>query len=428
MSSVQSTEDRDILTNRRQTDRQQEYQRSKVQEKEDCVSTKQKENNKQTRNNSEENKVYSIERLEDQGPVSIREETQVLKSKKEETQKDVISGNGIQEQESRTEDKQESNSEQRENNLSKNENEKCPESEGSKKCQMHENVRKPNQESSSWKQENHVLKIQTQSQEISSQNNKDLRDEYLQGSDSKVQNILGHKNNSISLSVSVNTKSSDKENVTSSSSVTSPSHGNNHVKYKSQVFVSSVKIPRLQSDSDRGVKSPLPLLEETEEAHHASRTVRTKVVIPSLSSTVCNTTQSSKQENLPTPLQTSTSFKRLTPLTSSVRTLSQSEDRVDSGLIRSSSLRLSLRSKKIDDRMEKYTSAIKKSASVRIPSSHSRGVIGASDGVASKRSIFEKEENSGRSNICRKDIMAGDVASKRNLWQQRSQSSSDTKL
>ncbi|XP_018419151.1 PREDICTED: ladinin-1-like [Nanorana parkeri] len=109
--------------------------------------------------------------------------------------------------------------------------------------------------------------------------------------------------------------------------------------------------------------------------------------------------------------------------------------------------------------MEKYTSAIQRSASVRIPPSHSRAAIGTLDGVASKRNIFEKdEENSDKSNISRKDLAlsgsvtsrinqwsnkvpqssstststkgfkTGDVATKRMLWQQRSQSSSDTKL
>ncbi|XP_063811036.1 ladinin-1 [Pseudophryne corroboree] len=427
ISSISSTEDRDVLTNRTHLDRQQECQSSKVHDKEENVATNQEEDkNKCTRNTVEENKRRDTERLEDQPPESTRDVAERLSKKNEVVLKHGSQINVIQKEEHTSKVNQISNSDQRKNILSKSQNENCQEPKRSQKWQMHENVRKPTEDSISWKKESHGSKIkEVQHQEISCQNNKDLKEQKLQTPESEVQDNPACSNNPSSSSIPVTAKPSDTDIVARSTSVTSPGPGN-QLKFKSQVFVSSVKIPRRQSGSDSGVKSPPPLLEEPEEgAPPATRTVRTEVVIPSLSTTVSSTTQNSKQEHPPTPLQTSTSFKRFTPFTSSVRI--QSEDRVDSGLIRSSSLRLSLRSKKIEDRMEKYNSAIKKSASVRVPSSHSPGNLGPSDGVASKRSIFEKEENSARSNISRKNIVSVDVASKRSLWQQRSQSSSDTK-
>ncbi|XP_068125558.1 ladinin-1 isoform X2 [Hyperolius riggenbachi] len=234
---------------------------------------------------------------------------------------------------------------------------------------------------------------------------------------------------------------------------TSLSHGTQS-KYKTQVFISSVKIPR-RSDSSSGIRSPPPVPEAIqEEPSQETKAADSEVFIQPVSAT----SQDSKQNNHPSPQQTATSFVRLGPLSSSVRTKSQSVDEEDGGFIRRSSLRLSLRSRKLEDRVDKYASAIQKSASVRIPSSHNRVSVVPSD-VASKRSVFEKEEeNSTKSSGSRKDltlpgsvtsrisqwsnkllpsssasgpkeIKTGDVATKRMLWQQRSQSSSsDTKL
>ncbi|XP_069827530.1 ladinin-1 [Dendropsophus ebraccatus] len=261
------------------------------------------------------------------------------------------------------------------------------------------------------------------------------------------QNTAEHRKNSASVSHSVVQTPSDAETKDSSSA--SPSTGGNNT-FKSQVFVSSVKILRQHS----GILSPPPIPEEaTDEAPAATRAVRTKVMSPPAS----NTTQSDKQDAA--SQQTSSPFRRFTPFTSSVKIVrlpeTESETQASSGLRRSSSLRLSLR--KIDDRVEKYTSAVKKTASVRIPSVRNESVLGGSDGIVSKRSIFEKEDSTTRPEISKKDLnlpggvasrinqwrnkiqnsssassglkdfRTGDVASKRRLWQQRSQSSSDSK-
>ncbi|KAM8977273.1 ladinin-1 [Pelodytes ibericus] len=259
-------------------------------------------------------------------------------------------------------------------------------------------------------------------------------------------------------SVAVNVSLPSPEVMTKSNSVTSSSSGNSS-RYKSQVFVSSVKIPRRPSGSDGRhlVLSPPPVPEE--EPLPPLRTIkRTEVQMPT---PTLSTSPNSKQDELPTsPASASSSFRRFSPRTTSFRVISQSEDQVESGrgLTRSSSLRISLRSQKLEDRLEKYTSAAQRSGSVKLPPTHNRSIPGSSDGIASKKSIFERDQNTAgiatnprkdlalsgsvSSRITQwssknqqgpgtsagtKDFKAGDVALKRNMWQQRSQSSSDTK-
>ncbi|KAM4699637.1 ladinin-1 isoform 2-T2 [Discoglossus pictus] len=247
-----------------------------------------------------------------------------------------------------------------------------------------------------------------------------------------------------------------------SNTVTSPSSGSSPV-YRSQVFVSSVKITRKPSISDKDggqqVLSPSHVIETIEEsAPFVTRSVKkVEVQIPSTR----RTSESSKEDELPNSPPPPSPLIRCSPRTSSFRAMTQNEDQGHSGLTRSSSLRFSLRSGKLGDRMNKYASAVQRSESVRIPSSHSRGVLGQAVGIASKRSIFEKDESSTEANTVHtrkefkipanvssrinqwkitemqpsaepstvtKEIKTGDVATKRSLWQQRSQSSTDTKL
>ncbi|XP_053313786.1 ladinin-1 isoform X2 [Spea bombifrons] len=255
-------------------------------------------------------------------------------------------------------------------------------------------------------------------------------------------------------SVTTSGTSPPTETVAGNNSVTSSSTGNSS-RYRSQVFVSSVRIPRRSSGSDgiQNVSSPPPVPEEGPLP--ALRTVkRTEVQATS------TTNQNSNTDDLPTTPPAASSFRRFSPRTSSFRAMTHSEDQVEGrrGLTRSSSLRISLRSQKLEDRLEKYTSAAQRSESVRIPTL--RSVTGLSDGIANKKSIFERDENSNAmnttgarkdltlpgavshrvnqwsnknqhnssTNTATKDIRTGDVASKRSMWQQRSQSSNDTKL
>ncbi|XP_072280500.1 ladinin-1 isoform X2 [Pyxicephalus adspersus] len=313
--------------------------------------------------------------------------------------------------------------------------------------QNNQNVRRLNQKFSSWNEKDQSTKVQkAQIPETSSQNNKTLEEKKTEAQDNSAQK----KNTSSTCSDPVSNTPSVPQNETNTSS----SHGSQS-RYKTQVFVSSVNIPR-RSSSSCSIKSPPPVPEAIEEEPFPeTKAGISEVVI----STVPNSNLTRKQDVLPSSQQTSTSFVRLGPLSSSVRAKSQSEDEKDDGLTRRSSLRLSLRSRKIEDRMEKYTTALQRSASVRIPPSQSRGAIAATDGVATKRTIFEKDgENPAKSNIARKDLsLSGsvtsrinqwsnkaqessssvpnikdfktcDVATKRMLWQQKSQSSNDTKL
>ncbi|KAM4794849.1 ladinin-1 [Rhinophrynus dorsalis] len=297
--------------------------------------------------------------------------------------------------------------------------------------------------------------------------NQELRDERQQRSDTMAEDtnrftqVAGSSSSAPSktrISSVVVTDSSPPPDAVPGNSPASSSSSGSTSRFKSQVFVSSVKISRQKSCSEKDEGhhevNSLPAQDKTEDvACTVSRTVkRAEVRIPSLSRS-----PSSKEDELPTSPPAASSFKRFSPRTSSFRVISQTEDKEDNGLTRSSHLRFSLRSRKIEDRMEKYASAVQRS--VKIPSAHSRTVVGPSDGIASKRSIFEKDETSteicatntkkdltlpgavssrinqwvsktqeaSSSGVGTKDIRTGDVANKRNLWQQRSQTSSDTK-
>ncbi|XP_059509407.1 ladinin-1-like isoform X2 [Stegostoma tigrinum] len=89
---------------------------------------------------------------------------------------------------------------------------------------------------------------------------------------------------------------------------------------------------------------------------------------------------------------------------------------------RSASLRIP---KKIDDRLEQYAKAIQRSDSWKSKQSASNYRTRPLEGVASKRCVFEKEDaqDSGvRHYPGRKDIRPGDVANKRNLWENKADS------
>ncbi|XP_077337604.1 ladinin-1 isoform X2 [Lithobates pipiens] len=419
---------------------------SAVSPKEKELLNKKEPENFQAQTGVDKIKVSTTETQEVKHPKSATQEKQKVTSAKEENQNHGTTSNNLRNQTENI-----TSNSQKQSISSKNQ--QCLEPE-SVKGTVHnsQNVRRLNQKFSSWKEEDHKIQVQkAQVQKSSSQPDKRLEEEKAEISDSKAQDHPTQgKNASGPISDSVSTTPSEPQNETN----TSPSHGSQS-KYKTQVFVSSVKIPR-RTSSSCSIKSPVPEAIE-EEPFPENKAVKSEVFVSAVSSSNLN----SKQESHPSSQQTSTSFVRLGPLSSSVRVKSQQseDDKDDSGFTRRSSLRLSLRSRKIEDRMEKYNSAIQRSASVRIQPSNSRGAVVGSDGVANKRSIFEKdEENSEKSNLSRKDltlsgsitsrinqwsnklqqssstvtstkdVKTGDVATKRMLWQQKSQSSSDTKL
>ncbi|XP_038235947.1 ladinin-1 [Dermochelys coriacea] len=160
----------------------------------------------------------------------------------------------------------------------------------------------------------------------------------------------------------------------------------------------------------------------------------------------------------PTQVTYSSSFKRISPRTVSFRVI-QRKDKEENAFTRSASVRLPANSIRIEEKLEKYTSAVQRSE-VKLPASMPRSFLPSSEGVASKRSIFEasaldkadlapvRKENlklpgmvTSRINlwISRtqepskdgrvKDAGRTDCATKRNLWaKQPDDSSSDTRL
>ncbi|TFK00734.1 THAP domain-containing protein 7 [Platysternon megacephalum] len=160
----------------------------------------------------------------------------------------------------------------------------------------------------------------------------------------------------------------------------------------------------------------------------------------------------------PTQVTYSSSFKRISPRTVSFRVISR-KDKEENALTRSASVRHPANSVRIEEKLEKYTSAVQRSE-VKSPVTMPRGFHPSLEGVASKRSIFEanapskadpapvRKENlrlpgvvSSRINlwISRaqepskdgrvKDPGRTDSATKRNLWAKRpDDSSSDTRL
>ncbi|KAH1172093.1 ladinin-1 isoform X2 [Mauremys mutica] len=160
----------------------------------------------------------------------------------------------------------------------------------------------------------------------------------------------------------------------------------------------------------------------------------------------------------PTQVTYCSSFKRISPRTVSFRVISR-KDKEENALTRSASVRLPANSIRLEEKLEKYTSAVQRSE-VKSPVTMPRGFLPSLEGVASKRSIFEanapskadpapvRKENlrlpgvvTSRINlwISRaqepskdervKDTGRTDSATKRNLWAKRpDDSSSDTRL
>uniref|UniRef100_A0A8C5ZF35 Ladinin-1 n=1 Tax=Marmota marmota marmota TaxID=9994 RepID=A0A8C5ZF35_MARMA len=131
----------------------------------------------------------------------------------------------------------------------------------------------------------------------------------------------------------------------------------------------------------------------------------------------------------PTQITYSSSLKRSSPRTISFR-MSPKKDSSEKALTRSASVRLPATSVKLGEKLERYNTAIQRSASVRSQGSTRTEFFVAPVGVASKRHLFEKEL-SGQSRAepasSRKDNLRlpGVVTSKLNLWISKTQESGD---
>ncbi|PIN95321.1 hypothetical protein AB205_0180620, partial [Aquarana catesbeiana] len=183
------------------------------------------EGNKLTSTGVDKIKVSTTEIQEVKHPKNATQEKQKVTSTKEENQNHGTTSNNILNQtESIT-----SNS-QKQSISSKNQ--QCLESD-SVKGTLHnnQNVRRLNQKFSSWKEEDHTVKVQkAQLQKFSSQTEKRLEEEKAEISDSKAQDHPTQgKNSSGPISDPVSTTPSEPQNETN----TSPSQS----KYKTQVFV-----------------------------------------------------------------------------------------------------------------------------------------------------------------------------------------------
>uniref|UniRef100_A0ACB8F5A9 Uncharacterized protein n=1 Tax=Sphaerodactylus townsendi TaxID=933632 RepID=A0ACB8F5A9_9SAUR len=124
------------------------------------------------------------------------------------------------------------------------------------------------------------------------------------------------------------------------------------------------------------------------------------------------------------PLTTySSSFKRISPRTISFRVVPPKDKQVT--LSRSASMRLPASTAKFGEKLEKYTCAVQRAGSIKLPPSAQRNFQPPSEGVASKRNIFEANFAVRAEPITtvRKESLTvpGGVSSRINLWISRSQ-------
>ncbi|XP_070795982.1 ladinin-1 [Pituophis catenifer annectens] len=122
----------------------------------------------------------------------------------------------------------------------------------------------------------------------------------------------------------------------------------------------------------------------------------------------------------------SSSFNRISPRTISFRVVPRKE-RQEDALSRSASMRLPASTVKLEEKLERYTSAVQRAGSIKVSSPIRRNFQAASEGVASKRSIFEATipVQSEPPTLVRKESLRipGGVSSRINLWISRTQES-----
>lgn len=118
----------------------------------------------------------------------------------------------------------------------------------------------------------------------------------------------------------------------------------------------------------------------------------------------------------------SSSFKRITPRTISFRVVPKKDQQEDT-LSRSASMRLPTSSGKLEEKLERYTSAVQRAGSIKLPTSARRNFQPPLEGVASKRSIFEAQVRAEPTTPIRKESLKipGAVTSRINLWISRTQ-------
>ncbi|XP_044288065.1 ladinin-1 [Varanus komodoensis] len=138
---------------------------------------------------------------------------------------------------------------------------------------------------------------------------------------------------------------------------------------------------------------------------------------------------SSPRDGSASPLQIShpvitygSSLKRASPRTISFRVVPR-KDKEEDKLHRSASMRLPACSATLEEKREKYTSAVQRSGSIKLSPSAWKNFQPSSEGVASKRSIFETNVRAEPTTLIRKESfkIPGGVSSRINLWISRTQ-------
>nr|XP_033774079.1 ladinin-1 [Geotrypetes seraphini] len=239
-------------------------------------------------------------------------------------------------------------------------------------------------------------------------------------------------------------------------------------KYRSQVFVSSMNIPRTKGaievgsawksmdSSEQCMDGKLPVVTDEDgkkpstleaKGRSVQRTASLKLTLSpvgeekkEMGTEHQNTPISAKDEPVdagiisPRAATGRSPLRRFSPKTSSFRIMIQ-KDQPESSFTRSASLRISSKNFKLDEKLEKYASAVQKSEMIKSPVSTKKDFISLPTGINSKRSIFEKEaKGSGvTSPTSRKETLntSGRVASRINQWlgktQEESSKSTETK-
>ncbi|XP_013799505.2 ladinin-1 [Apteryx mantelli] len=132
-----------------------------------------------------------------------------------------------------------------------------------------------------------------------------------------------------------------------------------------------------------------------------------------------------KSDASPTRITYSSSIRRNSPRTVSFRIISRKErEENQSPLTRSASLRIPGSSTTIEEKLEKYSSAVQRSEVVKSSLTVQKNLMLSSEGVASKRNFFETSAPAKAEPLTvRKDNMKipGSVTSRINLWISRTQ-------
>ncbi|OPJ66035.1 ladinin-1 isoform A [Patagioenas fasciata monilis] len=132
-----------------------------------------------------------------------------------------------------------------------------------------------------------------------------------------------------------------------------------------------------------------------------------------------------KSDTSPAQVTYSSSIRRTSPRTVSFRVISRKQkEESQSPLSRSASLRIPGSSSTIEEKLEKYNSAVQRSEVVKSSLTIQKSLLLSSDGVASKRNFFEGSAPSKAEPLAvRKDNLKipGSVTSRINLWISRAQ-------